>query len=113
MSACSSSKARGISNFLAVSSAVSFLRLDIATISKSPSDWRAGMCPYLAQPPVPIIPTRIFSLLIAFSFNVHINGIVARTTVPGYRGYEDHRSQAQDCREDAGIQAPHPAHQLC
>jgi len=44
-------------NFAAYSSAVSFLRLDTATISKSSfKDCSAGICPYFAQPAAPTIP---------------------------------------------------------
>jgi hypothetical protein len=41
-----------------------FLRgLDTATISKASRGLRAGMWPYFAQPPAPMMPTRILLLL--------------------------------------------------
>jgi hypothetical protein len=53
----------GISTSAARLSAVFFVRLDTATTSKSSRVLRAGMWPYLAQPPAPMMPTRILLLL--------------------------------------------------
>lgn len=40
-----------------------FVRLDTATISKSSRVLRAGMCPYLAHPPAPMMPIRTLLLM--------------------------------------------------